>query len=306
MIDISQYVMPELIAANLDAANKEGAIRVLVEKVFKKKDVFAGKISFEKALEEVMAREKMQTTGLGQRVAFPHARIKGWEKFVVVIGINKKNIDFNSLDGLPVNFICLMISSTEEPYIILQTMSAIIRFLNETKYIDTLFNGMSAGQISEKFKEHNLNATKTIRAGDIMRPVKASVKMDSSVEDVTRIMHLSHLDIVPVIDSEGRICGQIACSEIFLHGIPEFFKHLNTVSFVRHIDPFEKYFKIKKELKARDIVVKDTTVISKDATLLEIVFELAVKNQSKLFVVDDGKLVGEIDRFSIIDKILFF
>ena len=41
--------------------------------------------------------------------------------------------------------------------------------------------------------------------------------------------------------------------------------------------------------------------------MVEIIFELTVKRRDKLFVVNiEGSLAGFIDRFSVIDKILFF
>ena len=55
-----------------------------------------------------------------------------------------------------------------------------------------------------------------------------------------------------------------------------------------------------------DVLKGEGTAISENTTLAEIIFQLTIKNRPKLFVVENGRLVGEIDRFSIIDKILFF
>jgi predicted transcriptional regulator len=49
------------------------------------------------------------------------------------------------------------------------------------------------------------------------------------------------------------------------------------VSFVRQIDPFDKYFSFKKTLKVRDFVNKDIVIISEDETLMEIMFLITVK-----------------------------
>jgi CBS domain-containing protein len=63
---------------------------------------------------------------------------------------------------------------------------------------------------------------------------------------------------------------------------------------------------MKHNLIVKDILKSKGTAIPEDTTLVEMIFQLAIKNKPKLFVVNDGRLVGEIDRFSIIDKILFF
>ena len=120
-------------------------------------------------------------------------------------------------------------------------------------------------------------------------------------------MHLHHLDVLPVLDDENKFYGVICCLDIFAYGIPDFFNQLHTVSFVRHIDPFEKYYRIRKGLKVKDLIKRDlSSAISKKDTLLEIIFQMTVKQHSHLYILDEGCLAGEIDRFSIVDKILFY
>lgn len=306
MINIGKYIKSDLIITDLGAKNKEEAIHNLVERIYKISPLCAGYSEEKDTFNEVMAREKMQTTGIGEGMAFPHARISGWGEFIVAIGINKTGIEFNSLDNVAVNFICLMISSPDQPYIILQTMAAIIRFMRDTRNMDNLFEDFTAERIIIEFLKYNIQASKVILARDIMRPVKIVVDLDTTIENAARTMHLKHLDVLPVVDKENRFRGAISCFDIFSYGIPDFFNQLNTVSFVRHIDPFEKYFKIKRNLAVKDILKEDSMDLSQEATLVEIIFEITVKNKPKLFVVDNGKLAGEIDRFNIIDKILFF
>ena len=59
-------------------------------------------------------------------------------------------------------------------------------------------------------------------------------------------------------------------------------------------------------LAVKDILAHGDYVISEEATLMEIIFQISIKNKVKLFVLEDNRLVGEIDRFSLIDKVLFF
>ena len=133
------------------------------------------------------------------------------------------------------------------------------------------------------------------------------VTLETSIEEATHIMHLNRLDVLAVLKENSEYCGEISCLDIFEHGMPDFFKQLNTVSFVKHIDPFEKYFKIKGDLKVKDFYKRGDSSIKDTATLLEIIFNMTVKKKSKLFVVkEDGRLAGVIDRFCIIDKVLFF
>lgn len=308
MIDITKYLNTDLIIHDLGKRTRDEAIEALVAKIFQDKKTPEGSIGADSALKAVMERENQQTTGIGNGLAFPHARIEGWQDFSIAMGISREGIEFDSLDKMPVNYVFLLISSHEEPYIILQTMSTLIRFLVEDGYNKKILDeGFSPDAILDIFKKCGIREEKQILAGDLIRPLMGYVAPNTSVEEAARKMHLDHFDILPVIDNDGKYCGEVSCLDIFKYGMPDFFNNLNTISFVRHIDPFEKYFRIKGDLKVKDIYTEGTSTIPKDATLLEIIFEMTVKNKSKLFVLEEeGKLLGVIDRFCIIDKILFF
>jgi nitrogen PTS system EIIA component len=307
MIEISKYIHPDVIIPKLSADCKEEAIGKLIEKLFENNSSRHYKLDKESALREVLEREKLQPTGIGSGLAFPHARIEGWGKFALALGICHEGVDFNSPDKISAKIICLVISSTEEPYMILQVMSAIIRFLNNNNLMDTLCRpSLTAMDISNLFRDKPILAQDQILAGDIARPVKTIINTDMSIEEATRVMHLNHIDILPVVDNDKKFCGEISCLEVFRYGLPDFFKQLHTVSFVKHIDPFEKYFRIKRNLKVKDLYIRESKPLYRDNTLVEIIFEMTVKQKSRLFVVnDDRTLAGLIDRFTIIDKILF-
>ena len=308
MIDISKHLNVDLIIHDLGECSREEAIRALVRKIYQGNNASGFPLNEENTYDAVMDREKQQTTGIGNGLSFPHARILNWKKFSIAMGISREGIVFNSLDRNPVNYVFLLISSHEEPYVILQTMSTLIRVLVEGGYADRIIvENFSSKEILEVLNKSGIREDDQILAGDLARPMIDFVNLNTSVEEAARKMHLDHFDVLPVLDNEKKYCGEVSCLNIFKYGMPDFFNNLSTISFVRHIDPFEKYFRIKGDLTVEDIYEKGTSTILKDATLLEIIFEMTVKNKSKLFVVEeDLTLVGVLDRFCVIDKILFF
>ncbi|MFH1665104.1 MAG: PTS sugar transporter subunit IIA [Candidatus Omnitrophota bacterium] len=307
MLSINKLLNPALIIPDLRAKTKEEAISTLVDRLFEVPEASGYRKTRKDVYGAVMERENVQTTGIGNEMAFPHARIEGWGKFAIAMAVNKEGLDFGSLDGKPVKVILLMVSSPDEPYIILQAMAAIVRVLSAINYDMSLFQQPAAAErILKMFEDADVIPPEQILARDIARPVINSVKLETSVEDATRMMHLKQADILPVVDENNVYRGEISCLDIFEYGMPDFFKQLNTISFVRHIDPFERYFRIKRNLKVRDIFT-GTEPIRSGRTLIEIIFDMTVKHKAKLFVVnDEGVLEGLIDRFCIIDKILFF
>ncbi|MDD3375133.1 MAG: PTS sugar transporter subunit IIA [Candidatus Omnitrophica bacterium] len=304
MFDILSYLYEDLITVNLKAENKNDAIKELIDTIYQKNPLATGSVSKEDAIKAVMKRESSESTGIGEGLGFPHARIKGWNNCVVAIAGNLKGIDFNSMDGEKVHFIALIISPDETPYLILQVMAALIRGIRNNKKLCSFGSGLTVKEIYDELRMQH--SAKVVLAQDIMRSAKFFLKMNDSVESAVRLMHLNQVDTLPVVDENHQYKGAVSCFDIFNYGIPDFFNQLQTVSFVRHLDPFEKYFIMKNGLTVKNILRDSNLVISQDDTLMEIIFQLSVKNKAKLFVVKDGRLVGEIDRFSLIDKVLFF
>jgi len=306
-MDVGKYVQRELILTGIGAQTREEAVILLVDRLFEKRlSAFAEGSKADSVRDRVLAREAIQTTGLGNGLAFPHARIEQMTDLVLAIGVSREGVDFASLDGRPCHIICLMVSPAGKPYLILQVMAALSRFFQDQRNIERVRAESSPHRIAEMLQAAMLVATKMILARDIMRPVQKSVSLEMSVEETAHTMHLSRHDALPVVDDQGRLCGEISCLKIFAYSTPDFFQHLQTVSFVRQLDPFEKYFKLRKELKVKDLCDPPNNAISQETTLMEIVFAMTVKNQSKLYVVDESRLVGVVDRFSVIDRILFF
>jgi mannitol/fructose-specific phosphotransferase system IIA component (Ntr-type) len=306
MVDLKSHIHSDLIFNDLKGVNKEDIIMKLVDAVYERHPECVGEVPKKTALKEVIEREKRQTTGLGEGVAFPHARIKGWKKFAVVLGYCRDGIDFESLDGKPAYFVCLLISSEDQPYMVLKSMSNLVRFIHTLKDIRELFVNNDPQQIASIFRNEQYETKKVIEAHDIMRDVKTVVTEDDPIEQVIKDMHIKKIDVLPVTDMTGRLKGQISCFNIFEKEIPDFFKQLHTVSFVKNIDPFEKFFVLKKDLKVKDFLKEECATVDYSATLLEIIFLLTTKAYPRLFVLKDEKLVGLIDRFSILDRILFF
>ncbi len=308
MINISELIHEDRIVPGFEAANREEAIRKLIEVLYASRSEGFFPMGQARCFDCIWSREKTQPTGIGEGLAFPHARIEGWPEVSVVLAISHQGVDFLAPDKKPAQFICLIISPDDRPYIILQAMSSIIRFIRENGNVQTLLQeGLTAHEIARRFHVSHLGASPQILAGNIMRGVTGKARLDMTIEEATRIMHLKHFDALPVVDEENKFCGEITCQEIFQLGVPAFFQQLKTVSFVRHIDPFEKYFRIRRTLKVKELMIRQVSPIREDATLMEIIFELTVKNKSTLYVVNEkGILLGIIDRFTVIDKVLFF
>lgn len=101
--DISKVLDKSLITVNLKATDKKSAISELTD-LLVANDAVVNKQAF---IEDVIAREAEGMTGLGQGVAIPHGKSKAVKTTSLAIGISQHMIDWESLDGEPVNTVIL-------------------------------------------------------------------------------------------------------------------------------------------------------------------------------------------------------
>ncbi len=78
-------------------------------------------------LEALKAREERLSTGIGSGVAIPHAFSDRIERVIVILGLSKNGINFDSIDHEPVHFIILFIVPQQNYQLHLRTLSAIAK-----------------------------------------------------------------------------------------------------------------------------------------------------------------------------------
>jgi mannitol/fructose-specific phosphotransferase system IIA component (Ntr-type) len=73
------------------------------------------KIDRDELAREIDRREAMMSTGIGHKLAIPHVRMAGVKKAVVAVGVSAEGVtDYESLDGLPVHIIVMIVAPAGE------------------------------------------------------------------------------------------------------------------------------------------------------------------------------------------------
>jgi len=83
-------------------------------------------------------REKLGSTAIGQGIAIPHARIDGIAQPILVVGVASEGIDFDSLDGLPVKLVFLILSPKHEAGTHLKLLASISKLLRDGMLVDKM------------------------------------------------------------------------------------------------------------------------------------------------------------------------
>ena len=93
------------------------------------------------------AREKLGTTGLGSGIAIPHAKIAGLPKLIGFFIRLAKPVDFDAVDGEPVDLVLLLLAPDDSAADHLKALARIARILREPEVCKTLRQAKTVDQI---------------------------------------------------------------------------------------------------------------------------------------------------------------
>jgi len=255
--------------------------------------------------EAIFGREAERPTVMGNGLAFPHARVKGFNGIGMALAILKRPIRFGEEDDSDVSVVCMIVVPQDAPMVTLKVMARVAQFFRNAETRADLMAAVTSEQVLARFGQGELSLDIPVTARDIMTPPGARFDCSTPLRAVTARMHMQHLSAAAVVDDTGALVGEITCDGLFQFGLPEFFQHLKSVSFISEFDPFEKYFEHEAHSVAGQLMSKDLCRMPETATLLEIVFALAVKRRTQVYVMDaDNNWVGTVDRAAVLNNVL--
>ncbi|MCF7869946.1 MAG: PTS sugar transporter subunit IIA [Candidatus Omnitrophica bacterium] len=151
---VSGILRKESCILELEANNKKNAISEIGEKLKITKKIK----NYPQFIKDVLAREKLGSTGIGNRIAIPHARTNSVKDIVIGFGKTKFGIDFNALDGEKVNLIFLMGANTKQLNLYLRILAEISKLLMNEGFRQTLLEAKNTSKIIDTIKhfENNL------------------------------------------------------------------------------------------------------------------------------------------------------
>src|SRR5688572_33047351 len=118
---------------------KSDALRVLSE-------LREPALHFEKArLEEhLVERERLQSTGIGDGVAIPHTALEEAEKQTGALLLCPRGVDFDAIDGAPVNIVFGVVGPKRDTGEHLRTLARISRLLRDENTRQSLISAASS------------------------------------------------------------------------------------------------------------------------------------------------------------------
>lgn len=123
---LQEFLTPDAIRLDLDAATREAVLRDLVA-LLRVSDVDA-----ETLLRVLLRREGIGSTGVGRGIAIPHCRSLVVNRVRLAFGRHPAGLDYDAIDGRPVhNFFLILAPPLEVSNLYLPILGRIAQFAKE-------------------------------------------------------------------------------------------------------------------------------------------------------------------------------
>lgn len=146
-MDITRYTDKRLIT-KIAATEKFAAIEELAQ-VFRDTDVCDDVEALITALKE---REEIMSTGIGFKIAVPHARIREVKRIAFALGTSARGIAFDSIDEKPVQLMVLVAAGEMQHTEYLRLLSRIMNLLKKEETKEAVIRSDSAEEILNLLK----------------------------------------------------------------------------------------------------------------------------------------------------------
>lgn len=148
-MNIRDLLIKDAMIMDLKASTKEAAINEMVHQYH-----LAGVIDDEELYKkDILAREAESTTGIGDGIAMPHARDKAVKRAAVLFAKSKQGVDYNSLDGQPVNLFFMIAAPAGANNTHLQALAALSSLLIDPKLVAALKQAQTPEEVQQLFAD---------------------------------------------------------------------------------------------------------------------------------------------------------
>ncbi len=143
-----------------------------------------------------------------------------------------------------------------------------------------------------------------LNASDIMTTHVITVKKDTSLKDLARLLYEHHINGVPVVDDDGKLIGIICESDLIrknrkLH-IPTVVALFDWVFYLESPKTMEKEIQRINATTVEDLYVKEVITVSETTPVDDIATIMTQKKAYTIPVMDGDRIVGIIGKGDVL------
>lgn len=131
MAVLSEFLKPDSVETGVSVTNKKNALEHLSTFAAEKTGLNASMI-----YELLLQRERLGSTGVGEGFAIPHSKVKGLDQLFGAAFLLEKPIDFDALDGEPVDVLFLLLAPEDSGADHLKALARIARLFRAPGFLN--------------------------------------------------------------------------------------------------------------------------------------------------------------------------
>jgi len=145
---------------------------------------------------------------------------------------------------------------------------------------------------------------------DIMERDPESVRTDTDVETVIRVLRENELPGVPVVNEGGRCVGIVTEADLVLPDeegdlhLPHYINVFGGTVFLEPLKHFEQRLRKAFASSAADMMTEDPTTVAPDTPVAEAARIIHDSGHNRLPVVEHGRLVGVVTRVDVLGALV--
>lgn len=161
-MQLTDLLTSQCIACDVDLNSKKRVLERLSELIAaNQKDLTPTEV-----FENLVARERLGSTALGHGVAIPHARLKNLDRPVCAFVRLRRGVDFDAVDGQPVDMLCALLvpeKSTEQHLEVLSLLAEMFGDEEFSRQLRTTSNADELQDMLAHWRSHHVQHSTAAR-----------------------------------------------------------------------------------------------------------------------------------------------
>lgn len=201
-MNLTQAIRRECCSVDLKAKSKDEVLRALAKLACRCPAAEA--VGADVIYERLCEREQQGSTGFGNGVAIPHARVEGMEEFVIGIGVTPRAIDFDALDSKKSRLFFFIIGPPEDPGAHLRALAGISRQTSSARLRQEMLRSGNPAVLFESFARRLQDAPGGAGAErPAMKLMILVLFIEELIYDVLQLLIDEGIDGATILNSSG-------------------------------------------------------------------------------------------------------
>lgn len=144
-MNIAELVSSDFVALNVAVTSKKKALEYISELLVQSRTNIVPAEIFDC----LISRERLGSTGVGKGIAIPHCRLQGNKETLVAMVRLQQGIDYDSIDGKPVDILFAMVVPEDAGETHLKALAQLAKMFSNETILAQLHDAEDAAQVCQ-------------------------------------------------------------------------------------------------------------------------------------------------------------